>query len=114
MVVSNYSDQRTKFAAIFWRGMVPIEAKQIIHIFHMFTSCNPSKLPHQGHDDTWEALLYPPALWRSLASLTKTSEGKDVDLSIIEPRVSATITTLKRMEEKDAPFTSRAASVAEN
>uniref|UniRef100_A0A8W8MDJ3 Uncharacterized protein n=1 Tax=Magallana gigas TaxID=29159 RepID=A0A8W8MDJ3_MAGGI len=47
-------------------------------------------------------------------SLTKTSEGKDVDLSIIEPRVSATITTLKRMEEKDAPFTSRAASVAEN
>lgn len=50
----------------------------------------------------------------SLASLTRTFEREDVDLSIIEPRVSATITTLRKMKEKDAPFTSRAASVAEN
>lgn len=33
---------------------------------------------------------------------------------MIEPRVSATIRTLRKMKEKDAPFTSRAASVAEN
>lgn len=50
----------------------------------------------------------------SLASLTKTFEREDVDLSMIEPRVSATIRTLRKMKEKDAPFTSRAASVAEN
>lgn len=50
----------------------------------------------------------------SLASLTRTFEKEDVDLSMIEPRVSATIRTLRKMKEKDAPFTSRAASVAEN
>lgn len=49
----------------------------------------------------------------SLASLTRTFEKEDVDLSIIEPRVSATITTLRKMKEKDASFTSRAVSVAE-
>lgn len=49
----------------------------------------------------------------SLASLTRIFEREDVDLSMIEPRVSATNTTLRKME-KDAPFTSRAASVAEN
>lgn len=50
----------------------------------------------------------------SLASLTRTFEREDVDLSMIEPRVSATIRTLRKMKEKDAPLTSRAASVAEN
>lgn len=48
-----------------------------------------------------------------LASWTRTFEREDVDLSIIEPRVSDTITTLRKMKEKDAPLTSRAASVAE-
>lgn len=50
----------------------------------------------------------------SLASLTRTFEREDVDLPIIEPRVSATITTLRKMKEKDAPFTNRAASVTKN
>lgn len=50
----------------------------------------------------------------SLASLTRTFEREDVDLSIIEPKVSATITTLRKIKEKYAPFTSRAASLAEN
>lgn len=52
--------------------------KKSIHIFLMFTSCNPSKLPHQGHEDTWESLLYPPALWSVYISsiLDKNLRGK--------------------------------------
>lgn len=47
----------------------------------------------------------------SLASLTRTFEREEVDLSIIKPRVSDTITALRKM--KDVPLTSRAASVTE-
>ena len=50
----------------------------------------------------------------SLASLTKTFEREDVDLSIIEPRVTATLSTLRRMKERDAPHTSRVATVAQS
>lgn len=56
-------------------------------------------------------LLYD--MCTSLASRTRSFEREEVDLSIIEPRVSDTITTLRKMKEKDAPLTSRAASVAE-
>jgi hypothetical protein len=48
----------------------------------------------------------------TLASFTKTFEREDVDLTIIVPKIPSTIATLRRMKERDAPFTSRAASVA--
>lgn len=49
----------------------------------------------------------------SLASLTRTFEREDADLSIIERRVSDTITTLRKIKEKDVLLAGRAASVAE-
>ncbi|XP_062585165.1 zinc finger protein 862-like [Saccostrea cucullata] len=50
----------------------------------------------------------------SLASLTRTFEREDVDLSIIESRVTATLSTLRKMKERDPPFTSKVPSVAQS
>ena len=49
----------------------------------------------------------------SLSSLTRLFERNDVDLSIIEPKIQATITGLQKMKMKDGPYLAKAQVVAD-
>ena len=48
----------------------------------------------------------------SLASLTRLFERNDVDLSIVEPKIQATISGLQKMKVKDGPYLTKAMTVA--
>ena len=47
----------------------------------------------------------------SLSSLTRLFERNDVDLSVIEPKVQATINGLQKMKRKDGPYLAKRQSV---
>ena len=48
----------------------------------------------------------------SLASLTRLFERNDVDLSVVEPKIQATISDLQKMKVKDGPYLTKAMTVA--
>ena len=48
----------------------------------------------------------------SLASLTRLFERNDVDISIVEPKIQATISCLQKMKVKDGPYLTKAMTVA--
>lgn len=49
----------------------------------------------------------------SLSSLTRLFERNDVDLSIVEPKVQATMNSLQKMKDRDGPYLAKANVIAE-